>query len=83
MNKRTFRGYSINTTWRPIPQLGNWPLDHVFVSTTESQCWNCFARGIDKVPNAKVIAQGEAHLAWVQKLVGKVTKVHCADSLSP
>jgi len=70
MQNTTFRGHSVLTDWKPIPELGNWPLAHVFVSTPEGQSWGCFGRGIADEPNAPIVCQGEAILRWVQEIAG-------------
>lgn len=73
MSNKIFRGHTISTTWHPIPELGNWPLDHVFVSTTDGMSWGCFGRGLSDEPNARVIAQAEGCLDWVTEIAGQIT----------
>jgi len=50
--------------------LGNWPLDHVFVSTEAGYCWGCFGRGLSDEPNARVICQGPAIMEWAMEIAG-------------
>ena len=64
------RGHTIRTDWHPIPELGNWPLDHVFVSTEQGQSWGCFGRGLADEPNSQIICQGSALVEWAKEIAG-------------
>lgn len=70
MSKIMHRGHAISTTWHPIPELGNWPLDHVFVSTEKGDTWGCFGRALQGEPTAKVICEGFANIEWVKEIAG-------------
>lgn len=58
------------TDWHPIPELGDWPLDHVFVSTHDGYSWGCFGRGLADDPEARVICKGRAEYEWVMEIAG-------------
>lgn len=66
-----FRAHSIKTDWHPIPEIGDWPLDHAFVSTAAGMTWKCFGRGLDEEPNAPVIAMSEGEVLWAQAIAGE------------
>lgn len=70
MNEVLHRGHTIRTDWHPIPELGNWPLDHVFVSTEQGYSWGCFGRGLAEEPNAKIVCQGYAIVEWTREIAG-------------
>jgi len=70
MNEVLHRGHTIRTDWHPISELGNWPLDHVFVSTEQGHSWGCFGRGLAEDPNARVVCQGYAIVEWATEIAG-------------
>lgn len=70
MNAILHRGHTISTNWHPIPELGNWPLDHVFVSTEQGHTWGCFGRALQGEPAARVVCQGYANVEWVMEIAG-------------
>ena len=78
MSTVTLRAHAAISSWRPIPQLGEWPLTHVFVSTPGGLSWGCFGRDLQDEPDAKIIVEGPALLAWVREIAGGVTKQSCA-----
>lgn len=78
MSTSFFRGHTTPTSWRPIPEIGNWPLDHVFVATNTSKCWPCYGRGIYDEPAARIICEGTGNEEWVVEIAGEVTDRSCA-----
>jgi len=70
MSEIIHRGHTIRTDWHPIPELGNWPLDHVFVSTEKGDSWGCFGRGLAEEPNARIICQGYGIVEWAMEIAG-------------
>jgi hypothetical protein len=78
MDNALFRGYTTPTSWRPIPEIGNWPLDHVFVTADTGECWPCYGRGIDELPEARFVCEGVGNLEWIVEIAGEVTDRSCA-----
>jgi len=70
MSSILHRGHTIRTDWRPIPELGNWPLDHVFVSTEQGHSWGCFGRGLPDEPNTRVVCQNYGIVEWAIEIAG-------------
>lgn len=70
MPRVTVRAHSIKAAWQLDREMGDWQLDHTFVSTGNGQSWGCFGRDLEKAPQAYVIGQAQAELLFVSALAG-------------
>ncbi|UAL10106.1 hypothetical protein [Caulobacter segnis] len=90
----TLTVYSMKTAWHPIPDIGDWPLDHVAVTASSGTQWGCFGRTQAEEPaNSKAIAQGAGDAMWAAEIAGPdghsgiefgVTGIchHCANRIT-
>lgn len=92
-DKPVFTLYTMRTVWHPIPAIGDWPLDHVALTTSNGTQWECFGRTQAQEPSAKAIAHAPGDELWAKAIAGPdgtagidfgVTGIchHCANRIA-
>jgi hypothetical protein len=64
------KGYTMRTAWHPIPEIGDWPLDHTAVGADDGTEWPCFGRSASQEPSATVVCEGFGEFLWANAIAG-------------
>lgn len=66
----TLTGFTMRTAWHPIPEIGDWPLDHTAASTQTGTQWGCFGRTAAEEPTATKVCEGIGEELWANAISG-------------